>query len=258
MQMLPWAVHLKEKLCEGGTFSSTSWFNIYCGSFFFLKESRFKLVLNFTDTLEVLLNQNWVLEMSLSITLNQAHFFPPRIFLKLGFWVKCFVDVSTCQIAGRALARRLRDQQGCRACLHRKFMGFWVLGSRCTIPSAEPPAEPSAEGATFRVCAVCGGSLGLSLLQIPRNCSENPVEWWFVPQDWALCCYFGVWGTWGLCGYLVPAMGGFCISVPELGTPLFNHLLCSDLQSPKAQFLCQVGLKWARGLALATRDTDWQ
>lgn len=124
------------------------------------------------------------------------------IILKTWLLSQVLVDVSMCQIAGRALkwawARRLRVQQGSRGCLHRKFMFFWVLGSRCTIPSAEPPAEPSAEGATFRLWAVCGALLGLSILQIPRDCRKTPLHWWVVPQAGALGCYFSVWSTWYL------------------------------------------------------------
>lgn len=44
----------------------------------------------------------------------------------------------------------------------------------------------------------------------------------------------------------------------RLGTSLFSHLVLSDLRSPKAQFLCQRGLKLAGGFKLATRDTDCQ
>lgn len=44
----------------------------------------------------------------------------------------------------------------------------------------------------------------------------------------------------------------------ELGTSLFSHLFLSDLQSPKARFLCQIGLKLASAFKLATRDTECQ
>jgi len=38
----------------------------------------------------------------------------------------------------------------------------------------------------------------------------------------------------------------------EMGTSLFSRLFLSDLQSPRAQFLCQIGLKLANGFKLAT------
>lgn len=95
------------------------------------------------------------------------------------------------------------------------------------LGAAEPPTNPSAEGATFRLCAVCGDSLGLFLIKNPKKLQH---KLW----DGALCWYCGVCGA-CVDGYL----GGFRVPVPELDTPLLNHLLFSDLQFPKAEFLCQ-------------------
>lgn len=62
----------------------------------------------------------------------------------------------------------------------------------------------------------------------------------------------------GACVDPVPWVPFVCQSLSWGLLYLFNHLLFSDLQPPKAQFLCQVGLRRARGFALATGDTDWQ
>ena len=67
-----------------------------------VRESRFKLVLNSTDALDVLLSQNLVLDTSLNIAPNQSVFFS-SIILQTWLLSQVVVEVSVWKIAGRAL-----------------------------------------------------------------------------------------------------------------------------------------------------------
>lgn len=127
--------------------------------------------------------------------------------------------------------------------------------------------EPFA-GDTFTLHASYDGSLGLSLSQIPRDCSESPARmlrlrlasasglnlvllFWCLRHPGLLHSLDGdAWCLPWIIFVLQPAS--------ELGASLFSHLFLSNLQSPKAQFLGQIGLELAGGFKLATRDTDRQ
>lgn len=71
--------------CTGDTFFSTSQLNFYCGPFYFALKSRFNLLLNVTDTLEVLLIKTGFWNCLSASPKPGLVFFPPQLFLKLGF-----------------------------------------------------------------------------------------------------------------------------------------------------------------------------